>query len=76
MSHAKPTETDGGAVPPGLDSGRGKLVYLYLDVRGETDVERIGADLDLPLITLCDVLTVLEERGFVEGVGDSYRCVG
>ena len=61
-------------VPPDLASARGKLVYLYLSTREVADLEEIAEDLALPLLTVCDLLETLEERGLVIREADRYRC--
>ena len=60
-------------VPAELRSPRGKLVYLYLSTKGTAELEEIGEDLDIPLITLCGLLRTLESRQIIERDGGSYR---
>lgn len=75
MSRAEGVARDGCVVPDGLESARAKLIYLYLSVRREASLEELAEDLDLPLITLCDLLGTLEERGHVTRDADRYRSV-
>lgn len=74
MSQVEAVSTGRLAIPEELESASAKLVYLYLDVKGEASIHEIGADLDIRMITLCDLLATLENRGLVTRDGDSYRC--
>jgi predicted transcriptional regulator len=53
------------SLPEELESSRGKLVYLYLQVRGATTIDELKAELDLQLLTLYGLLDRLRENGFV-----------
>lgn len=74
MSRAETIARERYAVPADLASARAKLVYLYLRMRGEADVEEMSSDLGLPLITLCDLLDTLEDRGIVSRDADRFWC--
>jgi DNA-binding IclR family transcriptional regulator len=61
-------------LPEGIDSPRAKLVYLYLATAdGEVTVTEARATLDLPKLTLLQVLKRLREREFVAREGERYR---
>jgi hypothetical protein len=56
------------ALPEELESSRGKLIYLYLQVRGATTIDELKAELDLQLLTLYGLLGRLREDGFVRKI--------
>jgi Mn-dependent DtxR family transcriptional regulator len=60
------------ALPEELESSRGKLIYLYLQVRGATTIDELKAELDLQLLTLYGLLGRLQEDGFVRKNGDRW----
>jgi hypothetical protein len=65
------TATDAIALPDEVTSPQGKLVYLYLDVRGTVTVDELGASLGLPKLTLFSILQTLGEYGLVVRDGDA-----
>jgi sugar-specific transcriptional regulator TrmB len=62
-------------LPTGVESPRGKLVYLSLTSRESATVEELHAALDVPRITLYSVLKTLQSRGLVDRDGDRYVTV-
>ncbi|PSP79079.1 hypothetical protein BRC81_06315 [Halobacteriales archaeon QS_1_68_20] len=63
-------------VPAEIESPQGKLLYLYVAVAGECEVDELVDRLDVPRITAYGVLGTLESRGVVERVDtDTYRAV-
>ncbi|MCD2203510.1 helix-turn-helix domain-containing protein [Halobacterium sp. KA-6] len=59
-------------LPTGVESPRGKLVYLYLSTNESATLDELHGELDVPRITLYSVLKTLRNRGIVEQDGDSY----
>ena len=63
-------------IPDGIDSPEGKLLYLYLEVKGTTRMKELVTSLRVPRITAYSVLGTLENRGLVERVApDAYRSI-
>lgn len=60
------------SVPSELDSPASKLVYLYLQTRGECTVSDIQASLDMQKISLYPLLKSLSKRGLVDRDGERY----
>lgn len=52
-------------VPPGVESPRGKLVYLYLDSVGGATRTELQEGLGLKAMTLFSTLRTLREEGLV-----------
>ena len=73
MSQVEPAMKACRPIPDELESARGKLVYLYLEVSGDASLDELANALDLPLITLCSLLDTLESRGIVRRDGNRYR---
>lgn len=59
-------------MPTGVESPRGKLVYLYLATRESATLDELHDELDVPRITLYSVLKTLRGRGVVSQDGDRY----
>lgn len=59
-------------MPTGVESPRGKLVYLYLDTVGGASLDELVDGLDVQRITLYSVLKTLQERGLVDKDDDRY----
>ncbi|MXR22189.1 helix-turn-helix domain-containing protein [Halobacterium bonnevillei] len=59
-------------LPTGVESPRGKLVYLYISTREQATLDELHAELDVPRITLYSVLKTLRGRGLVREDGDQY----
>lgn len=59
-------------LPTGVESPRGKLVYLYLDSEESATLAELHEELDVPRITLYSVLKTLRGRGLVREDGDRY----
>ncbi|WP_336038061.1 helix-turn-helix domain-containing protein [Halobacterium yunchengense] len=59
-------------LPTGVESPRGKLVYLYLDTRESATLDELHEELDVPRITLYSVLKTLRGRGVVDERGGRY----
>ena len=73
MSRAEAQQRGAPVVPEALESPRGKLIYLYLDARGEAHLEQLTADLGLSLMTVCPLLETLEGQGLIHRDGDRLR---
>ncbi len=75
-THAKsdpdPT-TERPTLPETISSPNAKLVYFYVDVRGEATVSDLQSDLGLPKMSLFSVLNSLAGEGLVERDGDRVR---
>lgn len=75
MNVARTKQSRPEAVPAGIESTEGKLVYLYLATTGGSAVGELVDRLDVPRITAYSVLSTLEGRGIVEQTGtDTYRA--
>lgn len=59
-------------LPTGVESPRGKLVYLYIATREQATLDELHAELDVPRITLYSVLKTLRGRDLVREDGDQY----
>lgn len=55
-----------------IESDRRKLVYLYLAVQGGATLDELKADLELPFLTLLQVLPDLRDDGLVDNEGDNW----
>ena len=68
--------TSATAVPGGVDSPAGKLVYLALAGADESAVAELRRRLDMKRVEVYAILGTLESRGLVEQVSaDTYRAV-
>ncbi len=56
-----------------ITSPCGKLVYLYLQTRGEATVEELKDALDISQLKLYPILRTLAERDLIEHRNDTYR---
>jgi len=65
--------TDRPTLPETISSPNAKLVYFYVDVRGETTVAELQSDLGLPKMSLFSVLNSLDGGGHVDRDGDRVR---
>ncbi len=73
VAHAKARALPDG-VPEEIESPEGKLLYLYVAVAGECEIDELVERLDVSRITAYGVLGTLEGRGVVERVGaDTYQ---
>jgi sugar-specific transcriptional regulator TrmB len=59
-------------LPTGVESPRGKLVYLYLATAESATLEELHDELDVPRITLYSVLKTLRGRDLVREDGQQY----
>ncbi|MFB6269848.1 MAG: helix-turn-helix domain-containing protein [Halobacterium sp.] len=59
-------------LPTGVESPRGKLVYLYLSTAESATLDELHEELDVPRITLYSVLKTLRGRGLVREDGERY----
>lgn len=62
----------GVRVPDDLESSSAKLVYLYLEVTQGATLGDLRDGLDLTRLTLCAILSTLQERGLVDRDGEFY----
>lgn len=69
-------ERTGLSVPKSLESPGAKLIYLYLRVCGNSTLEDLHEDLNLPIVSLYGLLSELESRDIVRRQGRFYRCEG
>lgn len=63
------------AVPGSIESPRAKLIYLYLRSCGNSTLEDLHEDLDIPIMSLYSLLDELEGRELVTRQGRFYRLV-
>lgn len=68
---AQPTQ-----LPRNIRSSEGKLVYLYLDMRGRATLDELEDALVMKKITLYSILETLQERGLVGKDADEYVLEG
>lgn len=61
------------AVPDSLESARAKLIYLYLRTCGNSTLEDLHEDLDIPILSLYSLLDELEGRDMITRQGRFYR---
>jgi predicted transcriptional regulator len=69
---APDTETS-DVIPAAIDADSTKLVYLFLDVHGESTVSDIATSLGMTKLSLFSILDTLAGKGLVEGDGHEYR---
>ena len=60
-------------VPEDLESANAKLIYLYLRTCGNSTLEDLNADLNVPILSLCSLLKDLERRDLITRQGRFYR---
>jgi len=65
--------TDRPSLPDTIESPNAKLVYFYVDVRGEATVSDLQSDLGLQKLSLFSVLDSLRGADLVERVGQRVR---
>lgn len=70
--HQCPVDPESVSVPDTLTSDGAKLVYLYLQVTGESTLREIDQSLELKTISLLPILNALEAKNLVDREGDSY----
>lgn len=59
-----------------LNSGKAKLVYLYIYENGVVNVDDICTDLDETALSVFPILrTLTEEKNLVEKVDHRYRAI-
>ena len=63
------------AIPAGIESAQAKLVYLYLCTCGNSTLEDLHEDLDIPILTLYTLLDTLESRQLITRQGRFYRLL-
>lgn len=59
-------------VPTELVSDGSKLVYLFLDVRGESNVLEMSESLGMKKLSLYSILDTLSSKDLVEGDGWTF----
>lgn len=59
-----------------ISSPSGKLVYLYLQTRGEATVDELKEALDISQLKLYPILRTLVERELIEHRNETYRPAG
>ncbi len=65
--------TERPTLPETISSPNAKLVYFYVDVRGEATVSDLQSDLGLPKMSLFSVLDSLDSENLVERDGQRVR---
>ena len=73
MSQQLLTRSTTSDLPTSLDSTASKLVYLYLDVAGESTVTDMESSLDMQKISLYPLLKSLSKKDLVVRDGETYR---
>ena len=67
-----PADPESVSVPPELSSDGTKLVYLYLQVTGESTLDELNQSLEMKTISLLPILNTLVSMGLVSSEGNSY----
>ena len=74
MSTRQMARPDTHRLPRDIASPQAKLVYHSLDAAVSASVDELADRLSLKKITLLDVLSSLEKRGYVESRKGRYDC--
>ncbi|MFO7834514.1 MAG: TrmB family transcriptional regulator [Halohasta sp.] len=67
-----PADPESVSVPAELTSDGTKLVYLYLQVAGESTVSELNQSLEMKTISLLPILNTLVGMDLVAREGDAY----
>lgn len=67
-----PVESHSVSVPSDLTSDGTKLVYLYLQVRGESTLEELNQSLEMKSISLLPILNTLQSKELVDRQDEYY----
>jgi len=67
-----PADPDSVSVPSGLTSDGTKLVYLYLQVSGESTLDELNQSLEMKTISLLPILDTLVGLDLVAREGNTY----
>jgi len=67
-----PAEPESVSVPPELTSDGTKLVYLYLQVSGESTLDELNQSLEMKSISLLPILNTLVTKDLVDREGNYY----
>lgn len=65
-------ENEDVSVPADLESGRAKLVYLYLAVRGEATADDVCTALHIDKGSVLTITGTLRERGYIRQRNGRY----
>ncbi|MDZ7729772.1 MAG: MarR family transcriptional regulator [Natrialbaceae archaeon] len=71
MEHRLATSQAVEPIPP-IDSPMAKLVYLYVDVAGPTDVSEMNDVLAMKKIAILSVLNALTSQSLVEETDEGF----
>ena len=72
MGSKPPQEVD-VAVPTDLESGRSKLVYLYVAVCDGATMQQLCEDLDLRTGTALSITGTLRDGGYLERTDEGFE---
>ena len=67
-----PVAPESVAVPPELSSDGTKLVYLYLQVNGESTLDDLNQSLEMKTISLLPILNTLQSKELVDRQDNCY----
>jgi predicted transcriptional regulator len=67
-----PADPESVSVPTELSSDGTKLVYLYLQVTGESTLTELNQSLEMKSISLLPILNTLMTKDLVDRDGNSY----
>ena len=67
-----PVEPQSVSVPSDLSSDGTKLVYLYLQVSGESTLEELNQSLEMKSISLLPILNTLQSKELVDRQAEYY----
>jgi len=67
-----PIDPESVSVPSDLSSDGTKLVYLYLQVSGESTLEELNRSLEIKTISLLPILNTLQSKELVDRHDEYY----
>ena len=74
MMHQQLTSQQVESLPANLSSPHSKLVYLYLEVTGETTLDELAGALSMQKIDVLSVVRSLADDDLIECDGTHYQC--